>query len=225
MKIVFSLKMKNIYKMKKLTLILLICGFASYAQAQFKLGIKAGVSTTNLEPNDLNLLDQNGAEDLELALKEAKFGVHAGLIFRGEIGKFIIMPEIIFNSNTVDFEVTDLDNPSTAGEVFSEKYQYVDIPFLFGYKLGPLRLMTGPEAHLFINSSSDLLDFDNYEQNFDNVTIAWLAGIGLDIWNLMIDVRYEGNFSNFGTHIDFAGNEYEFDESPSRILFSLGLTF
>ena len=211
--------------MKRLCLILLLCGITGLAQAQFKLGIKAGVSTTSLDPSDLNLLNENGVEELGLALKEAKFGVHAGLVLRGQIGKFLIQPEILFNSNRVDFETTDLNTPGSLPELRNEKYQYLDIPFLFGYKFGPLRLMAGPEGHVFINSSSELLDFDNYDQKFDEFTFGWLAGIGLDIWNLMIDVRYEGNFSKFGDHIVFAGDEYQFDKSPSRILFSLGITF
>ena len=210
--------------MKKLTLILLLCCITVFAHAQFKLGIKAGVSTTSLSPSDLNILSQNGVDDFKLALENAKFGVHAGLVFRGQIGKFLIQPEVVFNSNSVDFELTDINNPGST-EIRNEKYQYVDIPFLLGVKFGPLRLMTGPEAHIFINSSSELIDFENYDQNFKDLTLAWLGGIGLDIWNLMIDVRYEGNFSKFGDHIIFNGQAYEFDTAASRIIFSLGLTF
>lgn len=211
--------------MKKLTVILFLCCATVMAHAQFKFGIKAGVSTTSIEAGDLNLLDENGVDRLELALKDAKYGVHAGIVLRGEIGKLIIQPEIIFNSNRVDYEVRDLNDPTAPPQLKNEKYQYLDIPFLFGTKLGPLRLMAGPEGHVFINSSSELLDFDNYDQKFDEFTFGFLAGIGLDIWNLMLDFRYEGNFSKFGDHIVFAGDEYAFDNSPSRLLFSIGLTF
>ena len=41
----------------------------------------------------------------------------------------------------------------------------------------------------------------------------------------MIDLRYEGNFSKFGDHITFFGDEYKFDQSAARFLISLGFMF
>ena len=210
--------------MKKVILSLLLCSSFYMAQAQFDLGIKVGLSTTNLAPSDLNLLSQNGSESLRLALDNANYGIHAGLVIRGQFNKFLFQPEILFNSNSVDFRTTDLANGGIS-ELRNEKYQYLDIPVLFGAKLGPLRLLTGPVGHYFINSSSELTDFENYDQRFEEFTYGWIGGIGLDIWNLMLDFRYEGNFSKFGNHIVFAGEEYEFDDAPARFLFSLGILF
>lgn len=210
--------------MKKVILSLLLCSSFYIAQAQFNLGIKVGASTTNLATSDLNLLSQNGSETLRLALDDASYGIHAGVVLRAQFNKFIFQPEILFNSNSVDFRTTDLVNPS-ASELKTEKYQYLDVPVLFGGKFGPIRLLSGPVGHYFINSSSELTDFENYDQKFDEFTFGWIGGIGLDIWNLMIDFRYEGNFTKFGNHIVFAGEEYEFDDAPARFLFSLGILF
>ncbi len=211
--------------MKNPLLITLFTILALTAQSQVRFGLKLGASTTDLNVGELQLLGPNGNENLGIALEEARYGIHGGIMVQIRLGTFLIQPEVLFNSNSVDFEVTDLDNPGTITEVFTEKYQYLDIPLLLGTKFGPLRLMAGPEGHIFINSASDLLDFDNYDQNFDSLTFGWLAGVGLDIFNIAIDLRYEGNFSNFGDHITFNGQEYEFDDSPSRWLLSVGLFF
>ncbi len=141
-----------------------------------------------------------------------------------QIVSFLIQPEFNYHSNTSNFELSELTSDPIS-EVFSEKYQYLDIPLLLGCKIGPLRLMAGPEGHVFLNSTSSLLDIEGYEQDFQTLTLGWQGGIGLDLWNIILDIRYQGNFTNFGDHITFLGQEYEFNDSPSRVLFSVGWLF
>lgn len=211
--------------MKKSLFILPLMILALQVNGQLRFGLKAGLSTTDIKSETLNLLDQGGAKRLELALKDANYGLHFGLALQANIGNIVIQPELNFNSNSVEWSVTDVKQPGTVDEVFKERFQYLDIPVLLGVRLGPLRLNAGPEGHVFVNSKSDLLDFQDYDQNFKNLTVGWLAGGGLDIWNLSIDVRYEGNFNNFGDYIRFAGKEYELSDSPNRWLTSLTYFF
>jgi hypothetical protein len=42
---------------------------------------------------------------------------------------------------------------------------------------------------------------------------------------LGIDLRYEGNFNNFGDHITFGGNKYEFSKKPSRMMLAVAMSF
>ncbi len=196
----------------------------STAEAQLKIGLRVGTSTTDISTSNLNIIE-NGATQLTLALKEAKYGIHGGLVIQGKIGKFLIQPEILFNSNSVDYEVTDTQNPGFPAEIRQEKYQYLDIPLLFGAKFGALRLHAGPVGHLYINSASELTDIQGYAQKFKEFTFGWQGGLGVDLWKLMIDLRYEGNFSKFGDHITFFGDTYNFDKSAARFLISLGFMF
>ncbi len=189
---------------------------------QVKFGIKGGVSTYDLGANDALMIVTN-TSDFLLNVRDAKYGYHVGFVFQGLIGAFVIQPEIVFNSNTVDYTFEDVAN-STVNNVFSEKYNNVDLPIMMGLKAGPLRLMAGPVGHFFINSVSDLDDLEFYDPMFDTVTFGWEAGIGLDFLNLMLDIRYEGNFYSFGDHFNFAGNSYAFDSNPARLLASLAIT-
>lgn len=202
--------------MKKYWFLLAALSLTFAGQAQLRLGIKAGLSTTDVKAEELDLLDQGGAKRLGLALKDAKYGVQVGLALQANIGSFVLQPEFNFNSNTVEWSVTDVNNPGIINQVFKEKYQYLDIPLMLGFRIGPLRLQAGPEGHVFLNSTSDLFKFDEYEQNFSNLTVGWLGGAGLDLWNLALDLRYQGNFNKFGDHIRFAGRDYEFSNTPAR---------
>ncbi len=188
-----------------------------FSQARF--GIRAGVSTTDLEPSQLLINNPATLQEFNLAVQDAKFGVHAGIFAKFPLTDlFFIQPEVVFNSNRVDFQRGDLN------EVFSEKYQYLDIPIIAGLKLGPLKPQIGLVGHVFLNSTSEF-DLESYQQDFQSLTLGWQGGLGLEIKKVFIDLKYEGNFTNFGDHINIGGQSYEFDTSPSRIVLSVGLAF
>ena len=211
--------------MKKLLLMLtLMMTFAFMANAQFKIGLKGGMSTSDLDPNQLLIINAQSADEFGLTIKEANYGVHFGLFMQAQIGKFFLQPEVLFNSNSVDFSVQDFGD-GIIQQAFNEKYQYLNIPVLMGFKFGPLRLGAGPVGHVFLNSKSELFDISNYDQKFDEMTYGWQAGVGLDIGKLMLDFRYEGNFNNFGDHIVFGEKAYQFDQQAGGFTASLGLSF
>lgn len=195
--------------------------FALPAFSQIKFGLKVGGSTTNVDAEDFKV--GNSVDSIGVALKDANYGIHGGIVIRAKIGNFLLQPEVLFNSNSVDYKVTELDNLTE--QIKTEKFQYLDIPVLLGYKFGPLRLMAGPQGHIFINNSSELTDFDSYSDKFDKMTLSWLGGVGLDIWSLMLDVRYEGGLQRFGDHIRFGNQQFDFADRPSRWTFSVGFLF
>jgi hypothetical protein len=189
--------------------------------AQVRIGIRAGVSTSDLNNESVSITDQNGIEDLRLAIKDARYGVHGGLVLQAQIKKFVIQPEILLNSNRIDYELQDA-NDTMAVNLFQEKYQYLDIPLLFGFSFKPLRIQAGPVGHIFLSSVSELDDFEGYQQDFESLTLGWQGSLGIDIWKFMIDLRYEGNFNKYGDHFNFFGREYNFSQNPNRWLLSVG---
>jgi len=134
--------------------------FVLPATAQIKLGIKGGISTYDLGLNDV-LAITNNSDQFELSISDAKYGYHIGLVVQVRLGGFVLQPEIMFNSNSVDFTFEDVTNPMP-GRVFTEKYQNLDIPVMLGLKAGPIRIITGPVGHYFLKSTSDLLDYESY---------------------------------------------------------------
>jgi hypothetical protein len=91
--------------------------------------------------------------------------------------------------------------------------------------LGPVRLHVGPEAHIFVNSISELLEFDDYEEKFQTATWSWVADVGIDFRKFLFDVRYEGNFSAIGDQFVIGGDAFSFDKTPGRWVFTAGYYF
>ncbi|HLF62283.1 MAG TPA: outer membrane beta-barrel protein [Saprospiraceae bacterium] len=201
-----------------------VSGSLTPASSQVRLGIKAGLSTSDVPSSSLIILDERDAERFRLAVEDAKYGLHFGMFIQAQMGHFFIQPEILFNTVTMDYSVEDLQVISPR-QIKDEIYRNLDLPLILGFKFGPVRIGGGPIGHLFLDSTSDLLDFADYSQDFDRFTYGWQAGVGLDIWKLHLDARYENNFNNYGDHIVFFGREYKFSENPSRIIVSAGISF
>ncbi len=211
--------------LKKCFLLALAILLTHTAFAQFRIGIRGGLHNLNIEEEGIAVFDDFGDKVLDIALQDVKNGVVGGLVFQIQLGSFLIQPEVLFSNNKVVYEIDNFSDPTLNNELLEEEFQYFDIPILLGYKLGPLRLNAGPEAHVFVNNASDLVRLDFYRENFDDFTFGWLAGAGVDFWKFMLDVRYEGNFSAFGDHIQLGDATVNFNDDPSRWTFSLGFLF
>jgi len=212
--------------MKKYALFLCLMTLATIGYSQIRFGVKGGLLTSSLNQESFDFKDGNDVTRFKLALQDANYGLNFGFLIRAELGDHgFIQPEVNFRSNSVDFKLSDLGPQNSFSDVLKESYQYFDIPVMVGFRLGPLRLQGGPQGNFFLNSSSDLFDFKDYDQNFKDFTVGYVAGAGLDIWNLMIDLRYQGNFSKFGEHITFFGKQYQFDQSPAQFNLTVGWLF
>jgi len=211
--------------MKNSLIILISIFFFTSATAQVKFGVRGGLSSTDLKPGNFIFTNPDDLEAFTLSTKEAKYGYHLGIFLQAGGEKIFIQPEILFNSSSVDYSLESGMAGELVTNVFNETYQNIDIPIMLGFKLGPLRLQGGPVGHVHIDSSSELTDFQGYEEKFKPFTYGYQTGIGLDFWKFVIDVKYEGNFSKFGDHFTFFGSQYNFDNRPGRIVASLGIAF
>ncbi len=204
-----------------LSLLLMVC---FTAQAQFEYGVRFGASTQSVKGNEL-LLQSNTFDDLRVSLADASYGYHLGLYTQFKAFGLTISPELLFNSNSYEYRIQELNDVNTIEEVVTDRYQYIDIPVLVGLKLGPLRAYAGPEVHYFVNSYSNLLDRDGFSEQIDKVNYGAIVGAGLNVGKLRLDVRYEINFDDFEDHIFFDDNQLNFDSDDSRVIFSAGWRF
>lgn len=211
--------------MKKLSLIIILTGFGLCAQAQINFILSGGLHSVDVGAKDFIITNKNTSDSFSLAFKNASYGFHFGLGLRLATQKFYFQPEIVFNSNSANFKFKDTTLPGTLDSLKKERYHYIDLPLILGLKLGVLRLYAGPVAHIYINNSSELFDIDGYDDKFKTATFGYTAGIGFDISFIGLDIRHEGNFSNYGDHINFFGSKLNFDDKASRLIGTLSIKF
>lgn len=207
--------MKNI-----ISIFFLVC-FTTAAYSQFNIGVKLGVSTTDVGVDQIEIPFQS-KEDLKIAIEKAHYGFNFGILMQIRAKWFLLQPEVIFNSSSVDFRVNDRPG-NYADKILTDTYQNLDIPLLFGIKAGPLRMQAGPVGHIPLRYISELSHLEGFSSDFSPIEYGYLAGIGIDFFNLMLDLRYEGNFNKFGDYIRFNGNKYRFSDMPTRLLLSIAV--
>jgi hypothetical protein len=207
--------------MKNLIFLFFLIIGATTGSAQIEFGVKAGLSSYNLADKPIEILDKN----LQISIYDASYGHHAGIYTRVKLLGIFVEPALLFNSHKVTYKLGQYGEAGILDELKTERYNYVDIPVMVGYKLGPVRFQIGAVSHIFINSISDLITLDGYEQKFKDATYGYQAGLGLDIGNVRLDVNYEGNLTAFGDHFTIDGDAYSFGNRPNRLVASVGYKF
>lgn len=178
--------------MKKylLSLALLIAVSIS-AKAQFSLGIKGGVNFSKINSDNFD--------------ESTVTGYDAGLFARFG-SSWYVQPEVYVGSKGSNFHAVT-NNVSYNGKV---KFTTLNVPLLIGKSFGAstlnFRIMAGPVYSYLMNKNENFsANFNNaYHDfgNYNNSTLGYQAGAGIDIGPITADVRYEGGLtkvnSNYG---------------------------
>lgn len=207
--------------MKNYLFVLGLLLFFVPTKAQLNFGIKGGINSTSIKPEELKIVDNESVKQFGVSVKDADYGMHFGFYLDGQIHKFFIRPEVVFNSNKVNYNVTEFGLNDIVTTVRSETYNYLDIPVMMGIDFGAVRLMGGPVGHVFIASRSELTNLSGYEQKFDDMSYGYQLGAGLQAGRFGLEGRFEGNFNNASDHFTFFDHDYAFSSSPTRFLVSL----
>ena len=209
--------------MKKFTFAFFLnIAFLSNTNAQFlKAGIKAGVSTYDMKLGDFIVTNGTKCNNLTNAIDNSSFGYQFGFFAR--LGRGLhIQPEIVFNSNKLEFVTTNDNGTFSTSETFNN----IDIPVLLGIKLGPLHAQAGPVGRFYLGSEDQVRKvIPNFQDDEDRLKIGYQAGFGLDLWRLSLDFRYEGSLKQFGDIVNIDGSDFFLDNQAGRVVASVGISF
>lgn len=170
--------------MKKIILALTISiAIAFSTQAQllptFDLGVKGGLNFTSLK-TDGNYFSS-----------DTKAGFLAGVWGRVGVLGLHVQPELYYTTKNSTLQAD--------GQEEDVKFSTVDLPILLGTKFGlggiGGRIQAGPLFSFIVDKDNPRNVF-NEDVNFKDRSSAFVAGAGLDIANLGIDLRYEFGLGN-----------------------------
>ncbi|HEY4786415.1 MAG TPA: outer membrane beta-barrel protein, partial [Bacteroidales bacterium] len=174
------------------------------AFSQVKLGVRAGISSSSISASN------TGDANYQISsLSNTKVGFQGGLVLQISVWGMFLQPEMLLSSTGGEIQVKDV-NTST---VINQKFTKLDVPVIIGKKIGPLRLGLGPVASVILNKPSDAVNFSgtSVQNKFHNATFGYQLDLGLDVWKLAFDVKYEGNLSYLGNGVAIGSNTYKFD--------------
>ncbi len=222
--------------MKKIFASVVFIGFCFSLSAQtFNLGIKGGI-------NSQKIITGNNAGGNSYTLSDlrsdAKMGFNIGAFARLGGKKLYLQPEILYTVKKASNEMNLYGNQTFAVPASSQSFNLksVQVPLLLAYKLinlkvVSLRVFTGPAMSVILdnseikltNSGSVIVDPTVYDPKYlKNNVWDWQAGGGIDIGNLVFDVRYEWGLTNV---TDLNPEKISFNNKGNTFTFSVGLKF
>jgi hypothetical protein len=177
--------------------------FSIHAQQGKGFGFKAGLNY-NANGDYFQSIGSNAENP------KRNIGFHFGLF--GKIGDEIFFkPELVFTSTKSDYDDA------------SFKMQKLDAPMLVGVKfLKYFNAFGGPSLQYIIDSEFDGVAIDEVK---NDVTVGLNFGIGVNIYKIGIDLRYERGFSeNEATFIGNNGADISrIDTRPNQLILSVSL--
>ncbi|GMQ30380.1 porin family protein [Algoriphagus confluentis] len=195
--------------MKKLTFLFTLLLVSHWAFSQNGVGIKAGLSSTELDFKNENFVPAG-----------AQTGYHIGLFGRFGGAGFFVQPELLFTQTKGEFAFVPGEvSGGTPPENYKAEFNRLDIPVLAGFRVFKvIRLMAGPVASININSKlEDSIDTVG-EVNFSNATLGYQAGVGVDIGNLSLEGKYEGGLSKVTQNV----GQFQTDNRINQWILSVG---
>jgi hypothetical protein len=179
--------------------------FTTATGQEFSIGPKIGVSQSNISVSGTSF--SSGDE---------KLGYHAGLFARLGGRSIFIQPEVLYTNTGGEFNSTQGNNTVT----YSAKFDKIETPIMAGLKFADFfRIQAGPTIAFLIDSSISSNSSASIQPDYNRATIAYQAGIGLDIANMIIDLKYEGPLGKLADA--YVG--LPTDQRQNQLILSLGI--
>lgn len=171
----------------------------------FSIGPKVGVSQGNISVNGEGY-----------SSGDSKLGYHVGAFVRMGGASFFIQPEFLY-TNTGGEIIKE--NATGEDSSIDASFNRLDIPMMLGFKIvNFFRIQAGPVASILLDYKIEDAFQVAQEVDYRNATIGYQAGIGLDIGNLILDLKYESSLGKNSKSV--VG--FETDQRQNQIILSAG---
>ena len=176
--------------MKKVMLTIFTLLIINQSYGQFTLGPRFGLSSSKLDFTSITGTDET------ISSGDATVGFHAGIFTRFNLGPVYIQPEALFTQSGGEIRLDGFSE-----DIREIEFNKLDIPVMVGMKFARfLRVQAGPTLSILLDAKANGLD-EEIKSGYESSTIGYQAGVGVDFWNLIVDLKYEGNLSTFGNEL------------------------
>ncbi|MFP4065338.1 MAG: outer membrane beta-barrel protein [Bacteroidales bacterium] len=193
------------------------------------LGIRGGFNFSSIPSSQEVQFGVNGwgSRTME-ALSDSYTGYHFGVVGHVSFLGLFIQPEFLFiqtGQEMVLHAQNDLPEGESDSQFFTQEFNHLSLPVVAGLNIGPLRVGIGPVASYMIDRTSGYIPEEDNGISFgyNDWTVGYQALVGLKVGNFLVDLKYEGNLSDFGDSMEVAGREFNFDTRPNQFIVSIGL--
>lgn len=201
--------------MKNLLLITLVIFAIKVSGQGFVLGAKAGLTNTQIIGTDLK----------NFQIPSSSNGFLIGGFARVSLIGFYVRPEICFRNLNFTVNSSGTTNAASSATMLN----YIDIPVMFGKKiLKFINVSAGPNFQFLVNKDLTASNNNTLEKgNYNDFVVGAQLGVGVEIWKLCFDARYDFSINTIGNVAAVVNNSQNLDFSSraSMLQFTIGYKF
>lgn len=212
----------------------LMISFSAFSQIKFGLTAGTLLTSTNISTSTFDF-----GQHYSVQSSSDKIGFQGGIMAQILKGDLFFQPEVLLSATSSKIQIFDGTKHETNFYLY-QKYTTLSIPVIVGYKIGMFRVGGGPSASFVLsNKPSDPFTFSdpnlpaNIKFNYHTVTLDYQLGIGLDVWKLAFDLKYQGNITKFGNGMTITETEgsttsksnFTFDTRVNQWILGIGFYF
>ncbi len=154
-----------------------------------------------------------------------EIGYQFGGFFRINVDRIYVQAEALYSKIQTQLVFLNYDDIQGFNPRAEFEFNTLEIPVDIGYRIGNLRLHTGPSISTLISGNRSFLnEIENVTSEYNSSGLMWHLGIGGDFDRFIVDVRYEAGLSKTGESLS---NLLGRDFVPRQRLWvvSVGLNF
>lgn len=174
-----------------ITMVLCVFSFQCIAQDIYEVTYKAGPIIKVINPKT-NIESEN----VRIPEEGNEVGYQFGGFLRFQINNVYFQPELLFS--TIQSRIEFLNYQGVAGFNPTADYEFntLELPVAIGVNIGNFRIDGGPGLSILLKGSEIFLqENNNVTSDYNNMSLLWRLGAGIDINQLSLDFKYEFGLS------------------------------
>ncbi len=211
--------MKNV-----ISTVAILCCIVAQSYGQMTVGLRIGKSPTSTPgTNHLIVNRQDPLNESLFNIQQVQYSEQFGLMARLDHGNFWFMSELMYGQSTAQYSMIYTHQISESpSPLMNEKRSFLELPISAGVSLGPIDVFSGFSVARDFGFRNELDQMEGYSTSRNALRAGWHSGIGVNFGHVLVDIRYQQEFRNYGQGQFINGQELLLKNSPGRFLMTAG---
>lgn len=212
--------MKNLF-----SLIAILGCIVVQTYGQVTVGLRIGKSpTVTPGTNQLFINRQDPVNESLFNVEKVQYSEQLGLMARLDHGKFWFMSELMYGQSTTRYSMMYTREIRTGEQptLMNEKRAFLELPVSAGVSLGIIEVFTGFSLTHDFGYKNELEHMPGYSTSLPALRAGWHSGIGVNFGHVLVDLRYQQEFGNYGQDRFINGQELLLKNAPGRLVATAG---
>jgi hypothetical protein len=159
-------------------------------------------------------------------VERVEFSGQAGFVARFDRERFWFMAETLLGKSKEHyaFQYT-YRSAEQARQSYTLQKISIDVPVSAGVKFGFFEIFSGLILSRDLDQKCDLTGMEHYAMKGNGLRFGWHTGVGLHLGAVLVDVRYQQSFVNYGINQFVGDQELGLQSISDRIIISTGFCF